>query len=288
MHGLPRIRLAPLLPPEGKFHVARVTLRAGEGQPHRHDFAELFWVQQGTVRHTLNGSDEKLSAGSLRPIRADDAHDLRPIGGSAVIVNVAFPVDTLKSLARRYRPSFPGTWPWSKRPVPPAFTLDHHANNRMNARAARLLTQFDRPHTALMLDRFLVPTLDDLAQGQPEPDDPKPTPLWLRDAMKRFEQDHDALAVGREALIRFAGRGGDHLNRVMQAGPGMTTTAWVQQARLREAARRLRVTDDPILAIGIEVGLPNVGHFYSSFRKQFGTTPRRYRLQHARGVIAAD
>jgi AraC-like DNA-binding protein len=53
----------------------------------------------------------------------------------------------------------------------------------------------------------------------------------------------------------------------------------VNAARMDFSARQLAETSRPILEIAFDCGLTNLSHFYALFRKRFGVSPRRYRLQ---------
>lgn len=52
---------------------------------------------------------------------------------------------------------------------------------------------------------------------------------------------------------------------------------YVLRARLEEAARLLRGTDEPVTGIGLAVGFATPSHFATAFARRFGVPPSRYR-----------
>ena len=47
--------------------------------------------------------------------------------------------------------------------------------------------------------------------------------------------------------------------------------------RLRDAARRVATTRDPVTEIALDVGFEDLSNFIRSFRAEFGVPPSRYR-----------
>ena len=60
---------------------------------------------------------------------------------------------------------------------------------------------------------------------------------------------------------------------------GQTPTEIVNAARMEFSARQLTESARPIMEIALDCGLNNLSHFYALFRKRFGVSPRRFRLQ---------
>jgi mannose-6-phosphate isomerase-like protein (cupin superfamily) len=57
------------------LHLARVTIYSRRDiSLHKHDFAEIFWVENGHGTHLVNGREIKLEPGDLVMIRPDDEH----------------------------------------------------------------------------------------------------------------------------------------------------------------------------------------------------------------------
>lgn len=268
-----RIRLADFLPPGAAYRVTRVKLAPSHRmEPHTHDFAEVFWIEEGGGVHVVNGERHPLARGDLVLMRPDDVHTFRAREGDGLTqVNVAFDRATLNFLHERYFAG--GEWPWSGGALPATYRLEP-GELGWSGELAGLL--FAGPTTRLLLDRFLLALLQQLVAPQLRPG----LPLWLNQALDRLAADPVALARGVPALAALASRSREHVNRVARQGTGRTATELVQTVRLDCAATDLRLTDLPISRIAIDCGCPNLSHFHRLFKDRFGLTPRDYRLQH--------
>jgi AraC family transcriptional regulator len=79
-------------------------------------------------------------------------------------------------------------------------------------------------------------------------------------------------------LARRAGLSPYHFLRTFKRVAGVTPHQWLLRARLREAARRLGASRQPVTEIALDVGFEDLSNFMRAFRAEFGTSPRRYRL----------
>ncbi|RJE82608.1 helix-turn-helix domain-containing protein [Paenibacillus sp. 1011MAR3C5] len=68
-----------------------------------------------------------------------------------------------------------------------------------------------------------------------------------------------------------------HLHRTFKKIMGMTPLAYVQQIRMRHAARLLAETDSPVSRVGELVGIRNTPYFITLFKKTNGSTPAAFR-----------
>ena len=68
------------------------------------------------------------------------------------------------------------------------------------------------------------------------------------------------------------------LSREIKKQAGCTYTELVQKKRLNQAAYLLKNTKMSVIHVGMAVGYENQSYFHRIFQKQFGTTPRKYRI----------
>jgi AraC-like DNA-binding protein len=78
-------------------------------------------------------------------------------------------------------------------------------------------------------------------------------------------------------LARLVNLSPYHFLRTFKAVTGVTPHQWLLRARLREAARRLVGTREPVTSIALEAGFEDLSNFIRSFRAEFGLSPQRYR-----------
>ena len=103
-------------------------------------------------------------------------------------------------------------------------------------------------------------------------------PPWLADAIQASAEPPQ-LAEGLAGLTRRCGRTREHVARTLKQGMGMSPTELITHMRCRYAARELALSDRSIQEIALDTGIETLSHFYRCFKKQYGTTPRHYRLQ---------
>lgn len=252
------------------IQVVRVHYRAGDSYDlHDHDFAEAFWIEQGTARHTIGGQTQVLEPGTLVLMRPRDAHAYDTAGGF-VMVNVTFRRELLDELRRRYGDEVE-PWPWGDALLPTIVRLGGPAVERLQEAAEALADDRSR----LAAEGFLIDLLR-LVKGARRP---AGLPPWLERALDQLREE-ERLAAGPAEFVRLCGRTPAHVNRAVRAAFGTTATELVNRLRLEHAARRLRLGDAAIVDIATACGFASLAHFYRAFGARFGATPRDFRHSH--------
>ncbi len=95
----------------------------------------------------------------------------------------------------------------------------------------------------------------------------------------RLIEDRPEEAVDLAALASAAGLSKYHFLRVFGRFIGMTPYQYVLRARMTRAARRLKTSEDSVLAVALDSGFGDLSTFNARFRATFGTTPSRYRRE---------
>ncbi|MFC3215716.1 helix-turn-helix domain-containing protein [Novosphingobium panipatense] len=68
-----------------------------------------------------------------------------------------------------------------------------------------------------------------------------------------------------------------HFSRQFKQATGLAPSQYFIRLRVSRARQLLRETDQPIIAVGLEVGYSSPSHFAQVFRKETGVSPRSYR-----------
>ena len=244
-------------------------------QYHTHDFHEFFCVEEGEGFHEINGQCLPLRAGDLVLVRAQDCHGFaaRRDGGLLRIVNFAFFARHWDDFRHRYFGGEAGHFA-SPSLADRSYALAAPQLAEIKA-AARHLRAGARGR--LHVEGFLLAVLALLqearfwkARGE------APVPGWIAHACLQIGRERN-FAGGMPRLARLAGRSPAHVAREFRRHLAQTPTDVINRARMAYAADRLANSDDTILAVALDCGLHNVGHFYRLFRDRYGCTPARYR-----------
>ena len=110
----------------------------------------------------------------------------------------------------------------------------------------------------------------------PDPAPPRSPPSLVAAALAVIE----ARCLGPLTLTDVAEavhRSPAHLTTAVKRATGRTVGAWIIEARLAEARRRLLATDELVDVIADRIGYADATHFVRLFRRRHGVTPAAYR-----------
>jgi AraC family cel operon transcriptional repressor len=256
-------------------HVAATRVRPGERTTeHTHDFPELFLILEGSGVHAWNGRQYRLARGDLVLILAADSHQYR-CGENETLrfVNLA--------LAPRWWGSFETLLGADAPPSDPA-----RRHRKLGARDLAVCTR--------VLDRLLsgdsdgagalvaaVGILTDAVLASQEtaalvPEaDLSAAPEWLARLVYEME-GADSAVQPLGYWQKRSGRSPEHLARSCRRYLGVTLTEMVHRARLNRARAGLRGGEGKIADVALEAGFNNLGHFYRTFRRAEGCSPRKW------------
>ena len=259
-----------------QIHLTRATLLPTRPRAlHTHNFYELFWVQNGTVRHHLAEGVETLTEGDIVFLQPDQAHALQGRGEHALVVSLCIHPNTINALAKRH-PSVQGHLFWTKEGPVKAFR-----DIRQLAALNHAAVQLERSLCdTLAAEAFLLPLCAELTAEAFDGD----VPEWLAQACTAAE-DPAVFRNGSAGLVAIAGKAHPHVGRMMRKHLGQTPSDYVNNIRMRHAARALTTDSESISAIAADCGIPNMSHFHKLFRATYNMTPLQYRQQLQRQVV---
>lgn len=234
-------------------------VEAGQAQFHVVD-------DHGTERQRL------LEPGDCRIVPARRVHRIEAWDADGVTEShLFFPTTIVAGVAELLAEDRPRFFPWRTSGMPRHWRLQPIAAQRFIDLVDDSSMRHLQRHDAIMA---LCRCLQLRQQAPPSPY--ADLPAWLRHGLIRLRQP-TALQEGVHALVHLTGRSRDHINRVVRRHRGCTSTELINQLRVEMAAAHLRLTDRSIADIAELVGLPDPSHFYKTFRRLQGCTPRQCR-----------
>lgn len=270
---------AKILRPGQAAHITRTLLTSERPKAlHDHDFYEVFWVQNGEVRHHLDGSKETLKEGALGLVRPGQRHGVQGRGDMALIVSVCLHPDVVDGVLAR-TPELQGRlfWHAGDRPLTLARSLGQVT--RLNQLALQLEQgSGDR----LAAEAFAVPLLSDLLVEDRTA--PETAPDWLRRACLAA-RDPQVFRDGAAGLVAQTGLAHSHVSRTMRRVMGQSPSEYVNALRMEHAARSLLSDSQLLPEIAEDCGIPNLSHFHKLFRAHHDCTPLQYRQRFQRAVV---
>jgi AraC-like DNA-binding protein/quercetin dioxygenase-like cupin family protein len=254
------------------LHLARVTIYSRRDiSLHKHDFAEIFWVENGHGTHLVNGREIKLEPGDLVMIRPDDEHTFTSSKKGLTIMNLAFSQDTLNYLRDRYFADL-NYYFWTNGFLPFTTTVDMALIRQISRRAEE---SFKFRNSLLSLDSLLLFIFRSIAPNEDVTVN-KQIPAWLHNAMQDFCTP-EQFKEGYSAFVNICEKNIDHVNRTVRKVLHKSLSDLIAELRMSFAAKQLVITNVPIKKISQDCGFNSLAHFYKTFKKVYQVTPSDYR-----------
>ncbi len=272
---IPTLRLGQLNRPGQAVSVYRTFYPPRHRYPlHRHDFAELFFIESGTGAQLVDGTTRVLATGDLGFVDPEAAHALNAADDAAmVLVNIAFSRRLLNDLRRVVAPR---DWPWL-----PGQAAVCALDEPEQAFVVEWIDRLDHADAGITdIAAFVVDLLRRLKPTAPAARRP---PEWLSAAVAALDRPQ-VLARGVDALARGAGRCGATVGRAVRAHYGCTAIQLVNRRRMAWLAGQLRLSRRSIPDLADAVGLPSLSNCYRLFRAAYGCSPALYRRRFQGGV----
>jgi len=256
------------------FHIARTTISSKNDLAlHYHNYAEVFWINDGEGIHTINDYELPLQSGSLSMIRPFDNHTFKMVSAKSrlLITNIAFFQNSLDHFKQRYFPESTSFF-WNNSQLPYTTQLSNDQLNDLSTLTDRLMGQ---PKDNLHLDHIMLHIFSMLAKNQLISSQ---LPHWLSFAIENYTIPQ-YLRKGLNGFTELCSRNPDHINRTLQKHLNQSLSETVNKARLDYAAKQLTMTNAPVKTICYQCGYDNITYFYRLFKNFYGLTPIEYRLK---------
>lgn len=99
------------------------------------------------------------------------------------------------------------------------------------------------------------------------------------DKMIKYINKNYKKKITLDKLAKESGYNSSYVSQVFKSYLGINFYDYLTRVRLREATRELSRTDNKILDIALENGFPDMKAFNSTFKENFGKSPKEYRSQ---------
>ncbi len=262
-----------LIEPNDVFHIVRRTITADENLDyHDHDYAEIFWIKEGSGIHIINGEKHIIEKGTLCLVRPQDTHTFISTGNNTglVVTNIAFYLESLKLFKDRYFPESE-TFFWTKDIMPYMVHLNTDQLNDISSITDYILS---KKRDYIHLDIIILHIFRMLTESFGEK--ANDIPHWLAIALEQYSTPQ-LFREGVPGFVALTNRTTDHVNKIIKQHLNQTLTETVTKIKMNYAAQRLTMTNVPIKTICYNCGFNAIGHFYKVFKKYNGMTPNEFR-----------
>lgn len=256
------------------FHLARVNIISRQDLSfHKHNYAELLWIEKGSGYHLINGERLHITQGDLIMIRPQDAHTYTPMkkGEGITLINIAFPLETLHYFRNRYFPDS-NNYFWTTGPLPYRIQLPAKILHQFSTRAEEMM---GRSRNNLELDSLLLFIFRQISFSETL-STPTDTPAWLIHAIQEYSTP-DLFRQGCAGFATLCNRNSDYVNRAVRLHFKKSLTNLLNELKMKYAATQLVITGMSIKEICSNCGFSNLGHFYKTFKIFYQQTPKKYR-----------
>jgi len=262
-----------LIKPNDLFHIVRRTITTDENLDyHDHDYAEIFWIKEGSGYHIINGEKIPIKKGTLCMVRPEDTHTFIISGNTSglVVTNIAFYLESLNLFKERYFPNSDSFF-WVKGKLPYSCQLSTGQLNELSGITDYILSkQRDNLHLDIIVLHIFKTLTDRYSFNNVD------IPHWLLFAMKQYNTPKQ-FRNGVSGFVALTNRSTDYVNKTIKQHLNQTLTETITKIKMNYAAQRLTMTNVPIKTICFDCGFNAIGHFYKTFKKYNGLTPKEFR-----------
>jgi len=268
----------------GKLFSIRTHTRFVHFHPHTHDYVEMIYMCNGETLHKINGNEIHLKAGELLLLSQNAVQEIFPAGEKDIAVNfiilpeffeqslTLFGVDS-SPLSQFLigclcsKESYGGYLHFTVSDVLPIqnlienllWTLLYDSKNKR---------YLDRTTLSLLFSQLLSYT-DHLSYTASEDEDTVKLYRYIEENYKTATLTQAAELLSYDIY---------HLSRIIKKKTDKTFTDLLQDKRLSRAAYLLKNTEFKVSDISLSVGYENISYFHRIFKKQYGMSPRDYRV----------
>lgn len=251
--------------------------------PQVHDFYEITLIISGTLKVDINDNLLTLKKGDLLFLRPYDVHEKLDCGPCQHI-NLAFPAYTMKALFDFLYDTSDKITELKCGPYVPICSLSGLETTMLHNRLSSLnlmpFNSIQRKNTYLrtILTEIMSSYIMAELERQKKRETSLGTPSWLLQALDGLS-DIKNLEAGMDYLTAQTNRTPEHICRSFRKYMNMSPMTYINAKRLNYAANLLHHSDKDIIDIAYESGFQSLSHFYHLFKKEYQSSPLKYKNQ---------
>lgn len=255
-------------------------------EPHEHSFYEIYYLIDGQCRLFLDGGIYYLAPGDMVVVRPGEIHrSLYEAGEVADRYGIYFSQEHIRTLAKGCgRAAFERIVATPHRSLPAPFRMEAEEILRqmLEENARRDAYSSVQKKSALYRLLILLGRCPDEGRTsrEREPDESERAVLEAA----RYVFEHRMESVTLEQAAEAAHMSPTYFSKKFRRSTGFGFKEYLTTLRLREAADRLRNTDDTVTGIALACGFSDGNYFGDAFKKAKGVSPRQYRKAYRDGV----
>ena len=271
----------------GKLITLRAHTRFVHFPAHTHNYVEVIYMCEGSTRHIINGNEVILEQGELLFLNQNAVQEIAPAGEGDVAVNFIILPEFFDSALRMME----AEENMLRRFVIDCLRGERQAAGYLHFKVADVLpvqnlvenliwTLLNRQPNVRSINQVTMGLLFLLLMNQIDRvetdghDESQKLMMTVLSYIEEHYKDGELSELAAELHYDIY-----WMSREIRRRTGKTYTELVQARRLAQAAYLLTHTAMSVMDIGLAVGYENMSYFHRIFQKQYGTTPRKYRVQ---------
>lgn len=240
---------------------------------HTHDdFYELFLVMKGKAMHYVNDANIPLEDGAFVLIRPNDSHKYDSFNEyDFELLSIGF----LSSLFNKACTMFGEKGDiLTSQQLPPMINLKKFDYNDISRKLLHIESFKSSVERKKYFSSILPYILYKFTQ-EPETTKPMVAPEWLSILIEEMSET-DNFIIGLPRMLELTEITQEHLDREFKKHIGMTPTEFINLKRMNYAAELLLNSKMKTTDVCFACGFNNLSHFYHTFKKQYGCSPREF------------
>lgn len=242
---------------------------------HNHDFFEFFIITQGSATHEINGKGEELPENTLRFIRPEDMHRIKPCGaGECMHMNIPVTESRLKKICLGLGIDFESL----ASEIASRTVLSPQEMMFFTKRAEQIsmLVQSDVKSCYVTVNELIAEALSILFKAKRRRS--SEIPPWFVELTEKLHSP-DYFGCNANDVYALASFSPPVTVKYFKEYTGKTVCEYLRDIKVHHARDALIHTDISILELSNILGYSSLSHFNRIFKNAVGLTPAMFRKE---------